>query len=138
MSLTFDSARLPNPSLTEEHEQWRSQLRAFVSTEIEPFVEEWEEACEIPESLYGKAAEIGLLQLGYPEKYGGVSEGTDVFHSNIAAEEMARIGAGGINASLLVHNIGLPPVVNFAQDEIREQVAPAVLSGEKHISLAIT
>ncbi len=106
MSLDFDSARLPNPNLTAEHEEWRAQLRKFIDGEIMPFADEWDEACKIPDELWGKAAAIGLLQLGYPEQYGGVSEGIDSWHKNIVAEEMARIGAGGINASLLVHGIG--------------------------------
>jgi acyl-CoA dehydrogenase len=138
MSLDFDSARLPNPNLTQEHEAWRTQLRRFIDAEIMPFADDWDEAGKIPDELWGKAAEIGLLQLGYPEQYGGVSEGIDSWHKNIVAEEMARIGAGGINASLLVHGIGLPPVVGFASDTIKEEIAPAVLRGEKRISLGIT
>jgi acyl-CoA dehydrogenase len=38
----------------------------------------------------------------------------------------------------MVHNIGLPPVVNFAQPALRAEVANAVLSGVKRISLGIT
>ena len=41
MSLSFDSARLPNPDLTEEHEAWRDQLRRFIDREIMPYVDEW-------------------------------------------------------------------------------------------------
>ncbi len=138
MSLTFDSARLPNPELRPEHEEWRRQLRRFVDAEIMPFINDWDEAGAFPDELYEKAADIGLLQLNYPEEYGGVSEGIDRWHSNIVSEEMARFAAGGIVASLLIHGVGLPPVVNFAREEIREEVAPAVLSGKKHISLAVT
>ena len=32
MSLDFDSARLPNPHLTELHHAWRAQLRKFIDT----------------------------------------------------------------------------------------------------------
>ena len=138
MALTFDSARLPNPCLTAEHEQWRVQLRRFVDAEIMPFVDDWDEAGKVPDELWRKASEVGLLQIGYPERYGGISEGIDIYHSSIANEELARTGAGGVNASLRVHNIGLPPVVNFAAETVKEQVAPAVLAGEKRISLAIT
>jgi acyl-CoA dehydrogenase len=138
MSLDFDSARLPNSNLTAEHEEWRAQLRRFIDREIMPFADDWDEAGKIPDDLWGKAASIGLLQLGYPEQYGGVSEGIDSWHKNIVAEEMARIGAGGVNASLLVHGIGLPPVIGFASAAVKELVAPAVLRGEKRISLGIT
>ena len=138
MALDFDSARLSNPYLTSEHEEWRSQVRRFMDREIMPFAAEWDEAGEIPDELWAKAAEVGILGLGYPEELGGVSEGIDLWFINIMTEEIARAGVGGIFPSLLVHGIGLPPVVNFAREAVKQAVAPAVLSGEKRISLGIT
>lgn len=40
---------------------WRAKMRAFVSEEITPFVDEWEAANEIPLAIYRRAAEVGLL-----------------------------------------------------------------------------
>ncbi len=136
MSLDFDSARLPNPHLTEDHLAWRAQLRRFVDTEIMPFAEEWDEAGEMPLDLWPKAAEVGLLGLGYPEEYGGTPG--DVWFGEIAGEELARVGAGGINASLMVHGIGLPPVINWGSEAMKAEIAPPVLQGEAWISLGIT
>jgi len=139
MSLDFDSARLHNSHLTTDHESWRTQLRKFLDREVAPFLDEWDENAKIPDELWAKAAEIGLLQIGYPEAYGGISDGIDQHYVNITGEELGRIGsAGGIASTLLIHGIGLPPVVNFSSDAIKEQVIPAVLSGEKRISLGIT
>jgi acyl-CoA dehydrogenase len=139
MSLDFDSARLRNPDLNTEHEEWRQSLRKFLDKEIAPYMDEWDEAGKIPDSMWGKAADFGLLQLGYPEEYGGISEGIDQHHMSIVSEELGRIGsAGGIASTLLVHGIGLPPVVNFARKEVKREVVAAVLAGEKRISLGIT
>ena len=136
MSLDFDSARLPNPHFTEEHHAWRAALRRFVDTEIMPFAEEWDEAGAIPTSLWPKAAAVGLLGFGYPEAFGGVPG--DSWHAWIVNEELARIGAGGIPASLMVHGIGLPPVLNWGSEAMQKAVAPGVLRGERWISLGIT
>ncbi|MEM7611862.1 MAG: acyl-CoA dehydrogenase family protein [Pseudomonadota bacterium] len=138
MALDFDSARAPDPNLGEEHEAWRAQLRRFIDDQIMPYAADWDEAGEIPRGLWQQAADIGLLGLGYPERYGGTSDGIDIWYHNIVGEELARIGVGGVPATLMVHNIGLPPVVNFAGDAIRDRVAPAVIAGEQRISLAIT
>lgn len=138
MSLDFDSARLPNPHITAEHEAWRTQLRRFIDTEIMPHADAWDEAGHIPIELWPKAAAIGLLGLGYPEACGGTREGIDSWHSWITQEELARIGAGGIPASLMVHGIGLPPVINWGSEAMKQAVAPLVLAGEKHIALGIT
>ena len=138
MALDFDSARLQNPNLTPEHEEWRVQLRRFLDKEVVPYAAAWDEEGQIPAELWPKAAAIGLLGLGYPEELGGISEGIDIWYHNIANEELARLGVGGVGASLMVHNIALPPVCNFANDTLRKSVVPAVLSGQKRISLAVT
>lgn len=136
MSLDFDSARLHNPNLTSSHEEWRTQLRRFVDAEIMPYADDWDEAGEIPAELWPKAAAVGLLGLGYPEQYGGTPG--DVWLTQIATEELSRVGVGGVNASLMVHGIGLPPIINWGSEAMKERVAPPVLRGEAWISLGIT
>ncbi|HYX02955.1 MAG TPA: acyl-CoA dehydrogenase family protein, partial [Reyranella sp.] len=98
----------PSPFYTEEHEAFRHTVRRFVEREIAPYVDQWDEAEEFPRELYRKAAAAGLLQLGFPEEYGGVP--TDPFFAIVKAEEMARHGSGGLNASLNSHTIGAPPI----------------------------
>lgn len=136
--LNFDTTRAPSPFSTDDHEAWRQTLRKWIEKEIMPYASEWDEAGAFPEELYKKAADIGLLRMGYPEEYGGIKEGIDHYHSIVTSEELARIGAGGINASLMVHGIGLPPVINIGSEAMKERIAPPVLDGDKHIALAIT
>ena len=138
MALTFDSARMHNPYITSEHEAWRTQVRRFIDAEIMPHAESWDEEGNIPSDLWVKAAGVGLLGFGFPEEYGGTLKDIDVWHSWIINEELARIGVGGVSASLMVHGIGLPPVINWGSSQMKQRVAPAVLAGEKHISLGIT
>ncbi|NNF16655.1 MAG: acyl-CoA dehydrogenase [Gammaproteobacteria bacterium] len=138
MALDFDLARLPNPHLGHEHEEWRNQLRRFFDSHVCPYAAQWDEAGRIPDDLWPLAGDMGILGLGYPEEYGGVSEGVDIWHKNILNEELARVGVGGVSATLMVHNIALPPVVNFARASIRERIVPPVLAGQKRIALGIT
>jgi acyl-CoA dehydrogenase len=56
----------------------------------------------------------------------------------VTAEELARVGAGGINASLMVHSIGLPPILALGSEDMKARVAPQVLSGNKIICLCVT
>ncbi|GGC68047.1 acyl-CoA dehydrogenase family protein [Chelatococcus reniformis] len=126
----------PNPHLTEEHLAFRDVMRRFVATEIEPFATQWDEEGGFPRDLYRKASEIGLLQLGFPEAYGGVE--CDPFYGNIASQELARAGAGGISASLMSHTIGAPPVAIAGSDALKAKVLPDVLAGRKIAALAIT
>ena len=136
--LDFDTTRLPCAHWTDSHTSWREALRAFVDREIMPHVNDWDEAGEFARDLHQKAAGIGLLGLGYPEEYGGISEGVDLFHAIIASEEIARTGSGGLGAGLMTHGIALPPILALGSDELKARIAPPVLSGEKLISLCIT
>lgn len=139
MALDFDSARLHNPCLGEQHEAWRSQLRRFLDAEVVPYIDDWEEAGNLPDELWAKAADMGILQLGYPERFGGVAAGIDQWFINITNEEFTRAGsAGGLISNLLIHGIALPPVLSFGSEALKEQVVPEVLAGRKRISLGIT
>ncbi len=125
------------PGLTHEHNTFRDQVRSFVEKEITPYVAKWEEAAEFPHELPKKLVDAGLFQLGFPEQYGGI-EPADPFFGLIFNEELARCGAGGIPAGILTHGIALHPVLAGGNEEIKAQIAPAVLKAEKVIALAIT
>ena len=112
-------------------------VERFARTEIAPHVTEWDAAGEFPRALYRRAAELGLLGMGYPEEFGG----TPAPHAlrMVMWRALCRFGtSGGVQASLLSHNIGLPPVVALASDAVKREVVPPVLAGEKIAALAIT
>lgn len=122
---------------TETHEQVRQTARKFISTHVLPHIDEWEEAGEFPRDVYRLAGEAGLLGAGYPEALGGHSEG-DIFLKVVVSEELMRSTSGGFVAGMGSLDIALPPVVRWARPEIREQIVPPVLRGEKIMALAIT
>ncbi|MGE8200437.1 MAG: acyl-CoA dehydrogenase family protein [Variovorax sp.] len=112
-------------------------VRRLAESEIAPNVQAWDEAGEFPRALYARAAELGLLGLGYPEDLGGTPASYSLKLPAWIA--LARHGkSGGVLASLFSHNIGLPPVVLHASDAVRREVVPPVLRGEKIAALAIT
>src|SRR5262252_8788394 len=127
---------MKSPYHSAEHEVFRDVVRRFVEKEIAPFAHEWDEAGEFPRALYLKAAEIGLLGLGFPEEYGGVA--ADQFMKIVASQELARAGAGGISASLMSHTIGSPPIARAARPDVKARVLPEVLSGKKISAPATT
>ena len=62
---------------TKAHDMVRKSVREFIRKEVLPFIDEWEEAGEFPKELYKKAADVGILGMGFPEAYGGTP--CDVF-----------------------------------------------------------
>jgi acyl-CoA dehydrogenase len=133
----MNELRLNPVYYSPEHLALRETVRRFVAKEISPFVNEWDEAGSFPRELYARAADVGLLGIGFPEEYGGLP-GVDYFHRLVASIELAQCGAGGVVASLMSHSIGSPPVAALGSPEIKARVLPDVLAGRKIAALAIT
>ena len=109
----------------------------FAKTEIAPYVTDWDAAGEFPRTLYKRAADIGLLGLGYPQELGGTPATQRM--RNIASLALARYGAsGGVCASLFSHSIGLPIVIRHGSLDLQREIVPPVLRGDKISALAIT
>ncbi|USD35729.1 acyl-CoA dehydrogenase family protein [Ferrimonas sp. SCSIO 43195] len=125
-----------SPYFDELSQMIRHTATRFVEQEVAPNIDQWERQRGFPRSLYRKAGAVGLLGLDYPEQYGGTP--CDLFALIAMSEALMRCGSGGLFASLLSHNIGLPPVVNFGSDALKQRVIPAVLCGDKIAALAIT
>ena len=128
---------MDNPFQTEERDAFRKTISSFVNTEITPFVDQWDEAGEIPWELHQKAGALGVWGFGIDEKYGGLGF-DDCFMRAIYIEEISRCGAGGVGAALNGRMISVEPIQRLASDEIRSRVLPEILSGHKGSSLAIT
>jgi len=135
-----------SPYYTKSHEDFRVKVREFVDAELTPNAHEWEEKKKIPMEVFRKAFTAGFLPAvvgaPWPREYTGdldAPEGYDYFHELIAIDEVARCGSGGVLWGLLEGlQIGLPPVLNFGSDFLKQKCAAACLQGEKVICLAIT
>ena len=113
-----------------------------------PHTHEWDESKSLPLELYRKTYEAGILPgvVGAPWA-GGMGHklsvpapaNFDYFHELIILDEFGRCGSGGVLWGLLegVH-IGLPPVLNFGSQALRDRVGLRVLRGEGTICLCIT
>jgi acyl-CoA dehydrogenase len=131
-------ARAVLPPFGAEHEELRQTVARFVTAEVAPHVDEWEEAREFPRDLYRRCAELGFLGLKFPEAYGG--QGGDHLHDAVWVEELARSGgSGGVAAGLNAHaSIALPPIFNFGTEEQRQRWVVPGIAGEKIGALGIT
>ena len=120
----------------ETHAAMREAARRFIAEEMAGNVNEWEDKEEFPSYLYARAAEAGILGLGYPEEYGGIE--CDVFHKIAMTEELIRGGSLGVCAGLFSGNIALPPILALGSEEQKQRFIRPVLAGEKIAALAIT
>src|SRR5258706_15055379 len=77
---------------TDAHDELRLHIRKFLTSEVQPHLEEWEETT-FPDSIFKRFGELGFLGLRYPPEYGG--QGGDYFSAVLLSEEVARGGLGG-------------------------------------------
>jgi len=120
----------------EAQNKVRERVRDFVTCEIMPFVDEWEEKGEIPLELYHRAGEAAILGIGYPEAYGG--SGGDIFTKIASVEELMRCGSAGIVAALGSLDISIPPILTLGSEEQKSRFVPPVLKGAKISALGVT
>ncbi len=112
---------------TEEQQMMRKMVRDFAETEIQPFVEKMEEG-QFPREILNKMAELGLMGITIPEKYGG-SE-MDFTSYIIAIHELSKVSAT-IGVILSVHtSVGTNPILYFGNEEQKQKYLPKLASGE--------
>ena len=127
----------PDDTLQADRATLSDLVARFARHEIAPHVNDWDAAGEFPRSLYRRAGELGLLGLGYPEAYGG-TPAPYALRLSLWQALCQHGGSGGVLASLLSHNIGLPPILHHGSEALRQRVIPPVLRGEQIAALAIT
>ncbi|MEW6777786.1 MAG: acyl-CoA dehydrogenase family protein [Bdellovibrionota bacterium] len=132
------------PSLTddpqyfsEEHREFRRQLRKYVENEIVPHVDEWEKAGMFPSDLFKELGKRGFLGGRYPVEHGG--SGGDYFFLCILAEELGRCRSGGVSMGVLAHTeFGLNIISKIGSPELIEEIVKPALLGEKICAICVS
>jgi len=121
---------------TDEHEDLRESMEAWVKKELWPHRNEWEETTW-PNEAMRRAGELGFLGLCFPEEYGG--QGGDYYYSLVRAECMSYSGSGGTNMGFAVQtDMVLPPVHLLGTEEQKQRYLVPGIKGEKIGCLGIT
>lgn len=123
--------------MSEHREALREVATEFVRREVEPHLQDWEDAGTMPRALHQAAAKQGLLGISFPEDVGG--EGGDLLDTVAMQEAMFAAGASsGLMAGLFTHGIALPHIVASGNADLIDRYVRPTLAGEKIGSLAVT
>ena len=114
--------------LREEHIQVRDMVRRFAEDVVAPRARELDETETFPHEAVKQMAELGLMGLPYPEKYGGA--GMDTLSYAIAVEEVARVCASTA-ITLAAHvSLGCGPVYGAGSEEQKVRFLTPMAKGE--------
>ncbi len=126
-----------NAYMTDELQALYDQTVEFVTKEVQPRGEEWEEAGEVPREVLRQMGSLGMLGLRVPESLGGVGLGP--LASAAFSEALGASTYAGFDVTVLVHtDMAGPHLVNSGSAEQHRRWMPGVLAGETILSIAVS
>ena len=118
----------------DDHHAFRDQVRRFLTRELHPHIDRWEEEGIIDRAFWTKAGEAGLLCPTVPEQYGG--PGLDFGFNAVIDEEL---GYAGSTAGITLHSdIVADYIVAYGSEELKAHWLPRMVSGETPTAIAMT
>ncbi|MEM8730060.1 MAG: acyl-CoA dehydrogenase family protein [Pseudomonadota bacterium] len=127
----------PNPFFSPEREAFETAFRRFVATEVTPFVDDWDEAGEVPWDLHEKIGNFGVWGLGVDAEFGGLGM-DDAFMRARFGEILFGCGASGVAAAVGGRMISIAPLARFAPEPFKRDILPEIIAGRVNSALAIT
>jgi alkylation response protein AidB-like acyl-CoA dehydrogenase len=113
------------------HDSFREAFRAFVTTEIAPFHDKWEQAGRVDRGMFAEAGARGFLGMAVPEQYGGPGQ-PDFRFNVVISEELQRANVLASGTCITLHNdIVLPYFLNATNEEQRVRWLPGMVTGER-------
>ena len=112
----------------EEHTLLVDMVKDFANTEIAPIAHDMDKNCEIPKKIISQMAELGLMGIPIPEKYGGA--GMDTVAYAAAVLELAKVDAS-VAITMAAHtSLGSLPIAIAGTEEQKQKYLPKLASGE--------
>ncbi len=125
-----------NFDLSDEQKAIQDLCRDFAQNEVAPQAEHNDREERFPYDLVAKMAELGLMGLPFPEKYGGA--GADTVSYALAVMEISRADAStGITLAAHV-SLGASPIFLFGTEEQKQKFLVPLTSGKQLWGFGLT
>lgn len=123
-------------SLTEEHKMVTRMVREFVEREVAPVIKEYDRAHKVNRDAIHRMAELGILGVCLPVRYGG--QGMDYVALGLVCEELERVDTS-LRVVMSVH-VGLNSLGLFqwATEEQKRRFLVPQARGERIATYALT
>jgi glutaryl-CoA dehydrogenase (non-decarboxylating) len=123
-------------ALTEEHMMVRQMVRDFAQKEIYPTIKEWDRKHEPNPHVLPRMAELGILGINIPVRYGG--QGFDYISLALVCEELERVDAS-LRVIMSVHaGLNSLAMLQWGTEEQKQRFLVPQAKGEKYAGYALT
>jgi alkylation response protein AidB-like acyl-CoA dehydrogenase len=125
--------------LSEENSAWPEHVKApereflgrvadFVTREVTPHADAWEEAEELPREIFARAGQIGLMGVAAPKEHGG--QGLGYVAYALAIREVAK-HQGALAIDIAAHNaLAVGHILGNGSAPQLRHVFPRLVNGE--------
>ena len=115
--------------LTEEEKSIKQTIREFVSEEICPIIEKYNQEMKFPMQLIPKMAEMGIFGPTLPEEYGGL--GLNNISYGLIMQELERGDSGMRSFASVQSSLVMYPIYEFGSEQQKKYWLPKLASAEK-------
>jgi glutaryl-CoA dehydrogenase (non-decarboxylating) len=123
-------------SLTEEHRMVQQMVRGFAQKEVAPIIKEYDRKQEMAPFILPRMAELGILGICFPVRYGG--QGMDYISLGLACEELEAVDST-LRVVMSVH-VGLNSMglLQWGTEEQKQRFLVPQARGEKIACFGLT
>lgn len=114
--------------LSDEEKSIRDMVRDFVSEEVIPIIEEYNQEMQFPTQLIAKMAELGIFGPTLPVEYGGM--GINNIAYGLIMQELERGDSGVRSFASVQSGLVMYPIYTFGSEEQRKKYLPKLAKGE--------
>src|SRR5512144_3386231 len=123
-------------SLNEEHLQARKMVRDFVQKEVTPTIRDWDRKQEMNPATLPRMAELGILGICIPVRYGG--QGFDYITLGLVCEELERADTT-LRVVMSVHmGLNSMALLQWGTEEQKQRFLTPQARGEKYAMFGLT
>ena len=123
-------------SLSEEHLQAQKMVRDFAAKEVIPVIGEWDRKQEMNPAFLPRMAELGILGICIPVRYGG--QGFDYITLGLVCEELERADTH-LRVIMSVHaGLNSLSILQWGTEEQKQRFLVPQAKGEKYGAFGLT
>jgi alkylation response protein AidB-like acyl-CoA dehydrogenase len=123
-------------NLTEEHLQAQKMVRDFAAKEVIPVIGEWDRNQQMNPAFLPRMAELGILGINIPVRYGG--QGFDYITLGLVCEELERADTT-LRVVMSVHaGLNSLSLLQWGTEEQKQRFLVPQARGEKYAGFCLT
>jgi alkylation response protein AidB-like acyl-CoA dehydrogenase len=123
-------------ALSSDHIEARNMVRSFVEKEVSPVIGEWDRKQEMNPAFLPRMAELGILGISIPVRYGG--QGFDYITLGLVCEELER-GDTTLRVVMSVHHgLNSQAILQWGTEEQKQRFLVPQARGEQYAGFGLT